>query len=380
MRTPGVLNSTKQLANVMLGTVATILLLESGGLTLWARRLEIGPGRTAATHATTALHTHLQPLGVENLRQNILVGLQETGWSDDAAPIAPISPRFAAALNASLAGLSPRCIPALSLPTARPAAPAKLTASVPRKILLTPLPPVEAGKPRVVALVGDSMMAVGLSSVLLRDSAQNKNLQVVKAFRSGTGLARPDVFDWMSEYPAMIGAAQPDTVIVAIGANDGQDFLDGDKPLKFGSDAWIGVYQQRTQQFLALLTANGARVVWVALPPMKAAGYNSRIDLINRISLGVVSANPNAVWWNPAPYIGDDKGQYREFAGQPDGKVERLRASDGIHMSLEGAELLSPPLLTWLNATPAAPAGQPVTAASQPAAPTASTATLSAAN
>ena len=103
-------------------------------------------------------------------------------------------------------------------------------------------------------------------------------------------------------------------IIVAIGANDGQDFLDGEKPLKFGSDAWISVYQQRTEQFLAMLTANGAHVVWIGLPPMKAAGYNSRIDLINRISLSVVSANPNAVWWNPAPYIGDDKGQYREFA------------------------------------------------------------------
>jgi hypothetical protein len=372
MRIPGILNSTKQLANVVLGTVGTILLLESGGLVVWAKRLEIGPGRSAAVHATLAVHQHLQPLGVENLRHNILINLQRTGWADEAAPIMPLNSPFSPALNAMATGLPFACIPARSTPTLAAEAPAKLATNVPLKIVLAPLPPLEAGKPRVVALVGDSMMAVGLSNVLLHDSAQNKSLQMLKAFRSGTGLARPDVFDWMSEYPAMIGDSHPDTIIVAIGANDGQDFLDGDKPLKVGTDQWISVYQQRTQQFLAMLTANGARVVWIGLPPMKAAGYNGRIDLINRISLSVVSANPNAVWWNPAPYIGDQSGNYLEFAAQPDGKVQRLRAPDGIHMSLEGAELLSPPLMNWLNAVPPATASQPVAAASQPAAPTAS--------
>lgn len=371
MRIPGILNSTKQLASVVIGTVGTILLLESGGLTLWAKRLEIGPGRTAAVHATLEIHKHLQPLGVENLRQNILVSLQKTGWSDEAAPIAPLSSSHLLALNANLTSYSLACIPARN--TSAPAAvPAKLLENLPQRVALAPLPPIEAGKPRVVALVGDSMMAVGLSNVLLRDSAQNRNLQMLKAFRSGTGLARPDVFDWMSEYPAMIGNSNPDTIIVAIGANDGQDFLDGDKPLKVGTDQWISVYQQRTQQFLEMLTANGAHVIWIGLPPMKAAGYNSRIALINRISLSVVSTNPNAVWWNPAPYIGDQRGNYLEFATQADGNVQRLRAPDGIHMSLDGAELLSPPLMNWLNAAPPAVVSQPVVAASQPAASTTS--------
>jgi lysophospholipase L1-like esterase len=358
----------------------TTLLLESGGLAMWAKRLEVGRGRSAAVHVATALHTRLQPLGVENLRQNILVSLQKTGWSDDAAPVTPFNERTPSALQTNLTGLPGACGPVRSGPMRTPTVPAKLGSSVPQKILLAPLPPVEAGKPRVVALVGDSMMAVGLSSVLLRDSAQNKNVQMVKAFRSGTGLARPDVFDWMGEYPAMIGDTSPDTVIVAIGANDGQDFLDGDKPLKFGTEQWVSVYEQRMQQFLTMLTASGAHVVWVGLPPMKAAGYNGRIDLINRISLSVVSANPNAVWWNPAPYIGDEKGEYREYSEQSDGKVQRLRAADGIHMSLEGAELVAPPLLNWLNATQVAGAGQGVAAALRPAVPAGAPANLAAQN
>jgi hypothetical protein len=358
MRIPGVLNTTRQLAGVVIGSLVTILLLESGGLTVWAKRLEIGVGRTEAVRATSTLHKRLQPLGVESLRQNVLISLQKTGWSDDPASM-PSDPSIKT--NPSKLSLACNIAPTTPL-TVRKAA-SSLVSAVPQKITLTPLLPLPTGKTRVVALTGDSMMAVGLSEVLLRNAAQNRNLQMVKAFRSGTGLARPEVFDWMTEYPAMIGDTHPDTVIVSIGANDGQDFLEDEKPLKFGSQEWVTVYQQRVQQYLDLLTSQGAHVIWVGLPPMKAPGYNARIALINRITYAIVSNNPNAVWWNPALYIGDANGQYRDFAPQPDGKVKRVRATDGIHMSNEGAELLSPALITWLDATPAVTAPAPTATA-----------------
>ena len=371
MRIPGVRNTTRQLADVVIGSVGMILLLESGGLTVWAKRLNVGVGRTEAVRATSTLHKRLQPLGIENLRQNVLVSLQKTGWSDDAVPVPSIHPpmmKVDSGKQLFACGAAPS-----ALPVARKSA-ATLLAAVPQKIALTPLPPVEVGKPRVVALTGDSMMAVGLSDVLLRNAAQNKNLQMVKAFRSGTGLARPEVFDWMSEYPAMIGDKHPDTVIVSIGANDGQDFLENDKPLKFGSQEWIAIYQQRVQEFLDLLTAENAHVIWIGLPPMKASGYNERAALINRIIYSVVNENPTAVWWNPAPYIGDESGQYRDFALQTDGKMKRIRAADGIHMSVDGADLLSSALMSWLDATPAAPPAPIMTAPTSPAITAASSA------
>lgn len=206
----------------------------------------------------------------------------------------------------------------------------------------------------MVALVGDSMMAVGLSNVLLRSSANNPNLKVIRAFKSGTGLARPDVFDWLTEYPAMIDRQDPDAIIVAIGANDGQGFVDNGKTLAFGSDAWIKVYQQRTAAFLDLMTQNGAHVIWVGLPPMRSGQYNARIAEINRIAYTVVSQYPQATWWNPQPLIADDAGQYREFGAMTGGNTVRLREADGIHLSDEGASLLVPTLMNWLNAPPPA--------------------------
>jgi hypothetical protein len=236
-------------------------------------------------------------------------------------------------------------------------------ASVPRLTPLKPLPPAAPGQTRVVALVGDSMMAVGLSDVLLRQTASDQNVRVIKAFRSGTGLARPDVFDWMQEYPAMIGDEKPDAVIVAIGANDGQGFWVDGNPLLYGTDAWVKAYQQRTTDFLNLLTQNGAHVVWVGLPPMKASGLNDKTAEINRIAYTVVSQNPLATWWNPQSLIGDEAGGFREIATLPDGKTMKVRVGDGVHLTDEGAALLAPPLLVWLDISRPNPVQQPVTTA-----------------
>jgi uncharacterized protein len=343
-------NSVSQLAAVMAGFAVTILLLESGALLTWADRLDVGPARSGAVRVTVALHKSLQPLGLEQVRKQSLDGFDRLGWTDDPARMLAAREKF----SLRVAGSNSPCGAAARAPSsAVPKTVAPVVAGVPKSTALKPLPPAAPGETRVVALVGDSMMAVGLSDVLLRQTATDRNLRVVKAFRSGTGLARPDVFDWMEEYPAMIGDEKPGAVIVAIGANDGQGFVEDGKALAFGSDAWVKVYQQRTTDFLNLLTENGAHVVWVGLPPMKAGAYNDRTAEINRIAYTVVSQNPLATWWNPQPYIGDEGGGFRELETSPDGKTTRIRAADGIHLSDEGATLLAPALIDWLNPTPA---------------------------
>lgn len=343
------ISSLSQLTLVMAGFAATILFLESQALVSWADRLDVGPARTRALLATTSIHGVLSPLHADRLRSQTLTALDRLGWSDDPARLEQAQTRlvgFTSARNLPCSAKPVIASPARGASTA-------LISAVPLKTPLPQLAPLTGNQPRTVALVGDSMMAVGLSNVLLRDAANNPDLKVIRAFKSGTGLARPDVFDWMTEYPAMIGTNHPDAIIVAIGANDGQGFIDNGKTVAFGSDAWTRAYQQRTAAFLELLTQNGAHVVWVGLPPMRNGQYNAHIATINRIAYTVVSQYPQATWWNPQSLIGDDSGQYREFGVTPDGKTSRLRQSDGIHLSDEGASLLTPTLMNWLNAVPA---------------------------
>jgi hypothetical protein len=351
-------NTLPQLAAVMAGFTLTILPLESEGLLRWAQRLEVGPAASIAVQATGDLHRVLEPLHIEWVRREGLADLDRLGWSDDPARLQAAQRVYVSSSSghsqpcAAVVAAASLAVPDRSAATLAHPTPIPLSPSAPASTPLPPLPAITNGQPRVVALAGDSMMAVGLSDILLRETAADPNVRVIKAFRSGTGLARPDVFDWMQEYPAMIGSEHPDAVIVAIGANDGQGFVEDGKVLAFGSDAWMQVYQDRIAAFLSLLTQNGATVVWVGLPPMKSAQYNEKAAVINRVTYTVVSRTPQASWWNPLPHVGDESGRYREFQTTPDGRTTRLRAPDGIHLSDEGAMLLSSALINWLNAPP----------------------------
>ncbi len=387
MRAVALTDPIRQLFLAVAGFLAAIALLESGGLAGWANHLEPGPLRTVAVPVSGAIEKALAPLGAAAIREDALKDLARVGWSDDAALLAEVAdiprtrdlPRAAgcatsASANAphpvAASGSSPAAAAATGKVTAPPgsrnlypnAAGARtpLEAEVPRTTALAPLPPVEPGKQRVVALAGDSMMAVGLSATLMRQAAGNRNLRIVKAFRSGTGLARPEVFNWMDEYPAMLGTEKPDVVIVAMGANDGQGFVVGDKVLPYGSEDWQKVYQDRLASFLAMVGSGGARVVWVALPPMRVAAYDKRVTDINRIAYTVVRQHPEADWWNPVSYISDESGGFREFVTLGNGRTMRIRSSDGIHLSDEGAGLLTTVLIKWLDPPqPAAGAGTP---------------------
>lgn len=347
---PSRFNSLPQLAAVMTGFVLAILLLESEALATWAERLDVGPARARAVAVTAAIQKTLRPLQFVQVRRDALDALDLLGWTDDPARLLAARQRYFGPAPAT--PCPSMVLASLRVNRSRPAAPAPVPTGIPSITPLAPLPALAPGAPRTLALVGDSMMAVGLSDTLLRETAGNPNLRVIRAFKSGTGLARPDVFDWMQEYPAMIAGQHPDAILVAIGANDGQGFVDQGKVLAFGTDAWVRVYQQRTEDFLNLLTQDGARVVWVGLPPMQSPAYNQRAEEINRIAYSVVGRNPLATWWNPQPLIAGKDGGFRDLLSSPDGKTTRIRQPDGIHLSDDGAALLTPSLMEWLNAAP----------------------------
>jgi hypothetical protein len=348
-------STLQQMSASVAAFVLLALVLESGGLVDWAQRLDLGRERTVALPAVMGLHRALGWVGMERVRRNELVELARIGWSDDPEALALAREGSHSAAKVSVPPPGPARVVAMNdaMPVAVPSIPKmKRKASVGDPPLLSTLPEipgVEAGQKRTVALVGDSMMAVGLSSTLLREAPKYPDLVMDKAFKSGTGLARPEVFNWQTEYPAMLGDARPDVVVVAIGANDGQGFVEGGVTYPFGSDGWVRIYRARVEAFLAMLQANGATVVWMGLPPMKSDVYDARIAVVNRIDYEVVSESPQAIWYSTAGIVGDGSGKFQDF-GVVRGETARLRQQDGIHLSDDGAVLVVAKLLPWLAA------------------------------
>jgi len=342
--------------------VALILVLESGGLYDWAQRLDLGPERTIALPIATLLHRALAPLRIEKQRNHALIALARIGWSDDPALLATLKPppRKPAPTSTLSSQPDPEPIkggverPVGSATTATPPIPHPRPiplhlAEPPTFTKLPSIPAIKPGQTRTIAMAGDSMMAVGLSSAMMREAPHYPALTFLSLFKSGTGLARPDVFNWQLEYPAMLKQSRPDFILVALGANDGQGFVEDGTVYPFASPGWQRIYAARVQAYLDMLQSNGATVIWLGLPPMKDETLDARIDAINRIDYEAVTSTPNAIWFSTSGIIGDSDGHFRDF-GEVHNRTEKLRQSDGIHLSDDGAALIVAKLLPWLSA------------------------------
>lgn len=325
---------------IALGSFAlSILILDSAGLQSWASRLSPGLERKLAVPITEAVGTRLKPLGLAKLRGKELLMLADAGWSDDPAAKARREKRRQ---PDTAAGVPTRPEAKHTLPSTMIVA---AVPTVPTDMATLAFPGLKP--PVQIALAGDSMMAVGLYPRLAALATNHPQVHFIKAFRSGTGLARPEVFDWQEEYPALLAGASPDIVIAAIGANDGQGFVEDSVVYTFGTPDWERIYGERVEAYIDMLEGSGARVIWLELPPMKAATYNRNIALVNRIAYTVVKEHPAVTWISTTRTIGDADGRYRDF-GMVDQKTTRLRQQDGIHMTTEGASLIADPIFTRL--------------------------------
>ena len=416
-RHPLLRNNVRQLAWLVLGFVVAIILLEAKGFPVWAQQKDVNAAQQNLLHLTQAVDRGLSTVAgpITEIRPKALKVLGEHGWSDvpqdlseDLQEDSPqntsketqtasetpktntttsivesttgvvrtttnntnqfddsTKPIVLTPVETVQGGQTESAESTESTESAEAIPPVQNTRTVKAKLpvkqpgvdmKLTPLPQAKAQKPRHVALAGDSMMAVGLSGQLRRDLAEYKDsVTTVNAFRSATGLARPEVYDWMKKYPALTATTTPDVVIVAIGANDTQNLAVNKKVLTIGSEEWQEEYATRVEEYLNLLTKDGAVVLWLKLPPMgnKSKRYNDNVIKVNEVAYKVVAQNPSAIWWDPWARFLDKNGKFQDFGVVTEGgKKVRLRQEDGTHLTENGAKLITGDIVQWLNPAP----------------------------
>ena len=355
------------------------LIVEADGLRIWADRLTVGLLRDMAQPATRRWADLTYPLHLNALRQWALQGKEACGRRLFDEPLPLVAAGVPRAVSGVSGGIITRAdetalVPAAASTTAsvapRDAAsavrrssataidhaevvmrPVRVSASV-----TLPLPPLGLPREVQVALAGDSMMAVGLAPTLTRGLATEKNVRLVRAYRSGTGLARPEVLNWLVEYPRMLGANKPDVVICAIGANDAQNVQVGKQVLQFGSPQWNDFFRQRLAAYLDMLTRDHAHVLWLAMPVMKVAAFSQKMDQINAVARATVAQYPGVTWLDVSTALGYAQDGFHQFRADERGRLIKLRADDGIHLTDDGAAYLLPPIRDWLAraATPSA--------------------------
>ncbi|MDZ4199343.1 MAG: DUF459 domain-containing protein [Kiritimatiellia bacterium] len=239
-----------------------------------------------------------------------------------------------------------------------------------RAVVLALIPfAVEAGEPEPIGILwaGDSLM-VQLSKAADRALGSSREFRTASLLSIGTGLARPDVFDWNAELSRAVDRQRPSQVVLLLGANDHQSLRAGSDVLRTGTEAWTREYRRRVSSILEYLQSLSiTQVYWIGLPPMRDAELNRHIDTVNEIVRSVCLENRQATYIDSAEVLSIRPGRFSAFILKPDDALPlTVRSGDGIHLNDVGGNLLLNRILDKIREDLKAKSGRTPTPSNEP--------------
>jgi hypothetical protein len=187
---------------------------------------------------------------------------------------------------------------------------------------------------RKVLVIGD-FVAGGLAWGLEQAFADEPKLVVIDQSKANSGLVRADHFDWNASLPNILNETQPDLIVMTLGANDRQEFRDGNVRAAIRSDDWVAAYTTRISGIVDTLNLYGRPFFWVGAPPMRATSASSDMAYVNGLYKPRVQAGGGHFVdiWNG---FANEDGRYVSSGPDVEGQVRQLRTSDGINFTRAG--------------------------------------------
>ena len=224
-------------------------------------------------------------------------------------------------------------------------------------------------RPARILLVGASSIQFELGRALENRFETFDGVTVERYGQHSTGLSRPDYFDWIAHAEKLRDEFQPDLVLAQFGGNDCQGMTDHDGKAvgQFGTEAWDDGYYARVRAFVDLFHEKGIGVVFMGMPIMRAKSFRSKMIRLNGVvQVAVEHAaqedGARVLFISTHDMTVDENGGYMEIAQVGD-RRRIIRATDGAHLTNDGALLVSGQILDILGESytfeSAAPAGDP---------------------
>ncbi|NLT06716.1 MAG: DUF459 domain-containing protein [Solirubrobacterales bacterium] len=205
---------------------------------------------------------------------------------------------------------------------------------------------VAGGRLQLLA-TGDSMIQTVDSFLAQR---LGRRAAVESDARISTGISSPDVFDWPARARQQARAVAPDVTVVYLGANDGFPMSPPRGELaECCGEPWVAEYARRVEGMMRAYVRDGAgRVLWLTLPAPRSdshfvAVYDPVNQAVRRAAERVPGAAVVAVDELLAPGY-----EFRERIVRR-GRQITVRQPDGIHLSLEGADLAAAAVVAALR-------------------------------
>jgi lysophospholipase L1-like esterase len=110
--------------------------------------------------------------------------------------------------------------------------------------------------------------------------------------------------------------------------------------IEFRSDKWAEIYSKRIDETIAALKSKGVPVFWVGLPSIR--GPKSTADAVYLNDLYRARAEKaGAIYIDVWEGFVDEGGKFTNFGPDYEGQMRRLRSSDGVFFTKNGARKLA---------------------------------------
>jgi len=208
--------------------------------------------------------------------------------------------------------------------------------------------PPSVDDPAKVHIVGDS--DAGTFGPYLQTLLDNTLIATTSLdYKVSSGLARPDFFNWPDELRATLPEVDPDIIVVTFGGNDSQGLSKPQDDLEWvvadpmgNPDEWSAEYQRRVLEVLDILLENDREVVWVGIPNDDNPDVTARLKLQDDAVRAALAERPEVVFVDTWTRFSGRDGNWAEFVVDPrDGIGKDVRADDGFHLNVTGAEILA---------------------------------------
>jgi hypothetical protein len=194
--------------------------------------------------------------------------------------------------------------------------------------------PFPGGDRYRIVVLGDSL-AEGLWAGLYRAFEDDATLEFINRSKASSGLSRTDNYDWNAELDKLFKDETYQIAVVMFGANDAQGIRKGKESFKVGTEGWREAYGKRVEDFIKKLRAKNIATYWVGLPVMRSPAQNTDAELMNEVFREKAFIN-GAKFVDTWTGFTDESGRYSAYGPDMSGQVKRLRADDGLHLTMRG--------------------------------------------
>jgi hypothetical protein len=158
--------------------------------------------------------------------------------------------------------------------------------------------------------------------------------------RVSSGLLTPDFFDWPKHAEDQLTELDPEAVVFVVGTNDANVW----------SPSLAADYRLRTQAMMRELVGKQHRpVYWVGPPVAEDRDLEDGVEAVAEIARDTASKVKGVTYVDAHALFGDADGNYQQSFDNELGQRQVMRAGDGVHFSVDGADYVSRAIFKLLD-------------------------------